>query len=599
MAGFNYGGGPGDGTGWSSERGNEPAPGGGSSGHGGDRDSGGSSGKGNSGRTSVSRAIGDKVARGFGINPADLTAYYINEDGDLIGIAIFGGGYSVVLGPAPAEAFTGKGNNASNHGEQPNGIPGYRGDISDARIATLNKIIADNARFANSTQSGRRITKARKDTRQAQAELAVINTVRKQKAEKQAAEAKAKAEAEAKARAEAEAKAKAQRQVASDKLRTASVQAVRGVPAGAPARQAPVSWAVASAGAITLGEDIAGTVLSRISAALAELRGIAAASLAGPVAATIAGLLYSQKVGAGSDVVPGRDISALVSADLLSLPDSVTLNKFVDTNTAVEMAVRGRLVLSEDGTLDLQLVRTAVPGTVPVVRAVKDTVTGYWGYTLPAIAGEPAHSILVSPADAPGASGGITLTGPVPLPETVTHTGGDVTVPAGATATTTPVADDVDFSDLVLVFPADSGLKPQYVMLRDRRNMPGTVSGKGQEVGDNWLGDAGTNLGAPIPSQVADKLRGRTFSSFDAFRRAVWKAVSDTPELREQFKNQNQANIINGKSPFTRKSERVGGRKRHELHHVVPISKGGAVYDIDNIAVMTPRRHIEVHKGDK
>ncbi|WOX37637.1 hypothetical protein R3983_11900, partial [Serratia marcescens] len=38
MGGFNYGGGKGDGTNWSSERGNEPAPGGGSQGNGG-RDS--------------------------------------------------------------------------------------------------------------------------------------------------------------------------------------------------------------------------------------------------------------------------------------------------------------------------------------------------------------------------------------------------------------------------------------------------------------------------------------------------------------------------------------------------------------------------------
>ncbi len=45
MAGFNYGGGPGDGTGWSSERGNEPSPGGGSHGNAGNSKTGGSSGK--------------------------------------------------------------------------------------------------------------------------------------------------------------------------------------------------------------------------------------------------------------------------------------------------------------------------------------------------------------------------------------------------------------------------------------------------------------------------------------------------------------------------------------------------------------------------
>jgi len=38
MAGFNYSGGYGDGTGWSSERGSEPSPGGGQQGNAGNRD---------------------------------------------------------------------------------------------------------------------------------------------------------------------------------------------------------------------------------------------------------------------------------------------------------------------------------------------------------------------------------------------------------------------------------------------------------------------------------------------------------------------------------------------------------------------------------
>ncbi len=126
--------------------------------------------------------------------------------------------------------------------------------------------------------------------------------------------------------------------------------------------------------------------------------------------------------------------------------------------------------------------------------------------------------------------------------------------------------------------------------------MAGTVSGKGQTVGNNWLGDAGMGDGAPIPSQIADKLRGRGFASFDSFRKAVWKAASDNAELKKQFSNQNQGNIENRKSPFVRKSERVGGRKRYELHHVNPISNDGSVYNIDNIRVMTPKRHIETHK---
>ena len=36
------------------------------------------------------------------------------------------------------------------------------------------------------------------------------------------------------------------------------------------------------------------------------------------------------------------------------------------------------------------------------------------------------------------------------------------------------------------------------------------------------------------------------------------------------------------------------GRKRYELHHVHPRSRGGAAYDLDNIVIVTPRHHAEV-----
>ena len=120
------------------------------------------------------------------------------------------------------------------------------------------------------------------------------------------------------------------------------------------------------------------------------------------------------------------------------------------------------------------------------------------------------------------------------------------------TVTTTPVADELDFRDVILIFPAESGLKPLYVMLRSPRNMPGTASGKGQPVGDNWLGNAGVGAGSSIPTEIADKLRGRTFGSFDLFRRAFWKAVADDPELSKQFESDDIDIMKLGRAPTVR-----------------------------------------------
>lgn len=112
-----------------------------------------------------------------------------------------------------------------------------------------------------------------------------------------------------------------------------------------------------------------------------------------------------------------------------------------------------------------------------------------------------------------------------------------------------------------------------------------------------WLNIAGQELGAPIPSQIADKLRGREFANFDAFRRAVWGEVGKEPTLNSQFNGSNQKSLSKGYSPFPPEAEQVGGRTRYELHHITPVKDGGAVYDIDNIGILTPKRHIDLHKN--
>jgi 5-methylcytosine-specific restriction endonuclease McrA len=100
--------------------------------------------------------------------------------------------------------------------------------------------------------------------------------------------------------------------------------------------------------------------------------------------------------------------------------------------------------------------------------------------------------------------------------------------------------------------------------------------------------------------QIADKFRGREFSSFKAFRRVFWKAVANDEFLIDQFTQLNKIDVRDGLSPSALPSEQVGGRKKFEIHHIKPISEGGAVYDIDNLRILTPKQHIETHsrKGE-
>ena len=158
-----------------------------------------------------------------------------------------------------------------------------------------------------------------------------------------------------------------------------------------------------------------------------------------------------------------------------------------------------------------------------------------------------------------------------------------------------PIYPDA-YKDFILVFPADSGVQPLYIVMNVRKT-PGTVTGQGEDVAGIWLIGASSGVGVPIPSDVADALRGREFKSFDTFRAALWKAASGST-ASDQFVKQSVGRMRTGRAPRVRKADRVGGRLSYELHHIAKVSEGGGVYDVDNLRVNTPRNHIDLHRNE-
>lgn len=155
-----------------------------------------------------------------------------------------------------------------------------------------------------------------------------------------------------------------------------------------------------------------------------------------------------------------------------------------------------------------------------------------------------------------------------------------------------------EYRDFILVFPPGSGVQPLYIVINARYE-PGIVTGQGKDVSGSWLAGAGEGAGVPIPSRIADQLRGRKFNRFDDFREAFWTAVGRDTELLGQFNGSNQGKLLKGRAPFAPRSEHYGENSRYELHHIDYIKHGGEVYDIENLGVMTPKRHIEIHKQDR
>ncbi len=137
---------------------------------------------------------------------------------------------------------------------------------------------------------------------------------------------------------------------------------------------------------------------------------------------------------------------------------------------------------------------------------------------------------------------------------------------------------------------------------KDRRNSPGAASHGGNlpevKEGDRWLKGTQGNAGK-VPAQVANKLAGREFKTFDEFRNAFWKEVANDPVLSKDFNPQSLGRMKKGMAPYVDPSESVGGRRVYELDHMQEIQDDGNVYDMNNIIIRTPYNHIQKGKDRK
>jgi hypothetical protein len=126
----------------------------------------------------------------------------------------------------------------------------------------------------------------------------------------------------------------------------------------------------------------------------------------------------------------------------------------------------------------------------------------------------------------------------------------------------------------------------------DIRNRPGVAHGgedlPALEPGQTWL-DKGVGR---IPKEVADQLRGRSFTDWRNFRQEFWKAVANVPQLMAQFNDVNQARMHDKRPPIAAKKDQLGGRRiSMELDHAEPLDIIGyrGLYDLGNIFVAPPR----------
>ncbi|WP_448694911.1 S-type pyocin domain-containing protein [Pseudomonas moraviensis] len=344
-----------------------------------------------------------------------------------------------------------------------------------------------------------------------------------------------------------------------------------------------------SGGAVAIADSLMAGLAASIRSAVAVLSGLAAGTASGLMVG-VSAFVYSPVLGNGE--LPERFLLSLPLADLLPgpLPDLNTLaNERARLNLPVRLSTRP-LTGSLAELLVVPVAGTKLPSGVRVIAAGYNAGDNTYSATLTDV---PPTSAVWTPAVTPADSSTLF---PIGNPAPPRYIGGNL-VPIEGRIDAYPGRGNIRFDDFILVFPPETGLPPQYVMFRDRRNDPGVASGYGAPVAGGWLGAASQGDGAPIPSQIADQLRGRQFNSFRAFRETFWKAVFNDEKLADLFNATSLNEMKKGKAPIVRVSDSAGARVKYELHHKVGLAEGGDLYNADNINIVTPKAHVEIHKG--
>ena len=344
-----------------------------------------------------------------------------------------------------------------------------------------------------------------------------------------------------------------------------------------------------SGGAVAIADSLMAGLAASIRSAVAGLSGLAAGTASGLMVG-VSAFVYSPVLGNGE--LPERFLLSLPLADLLPgpLPDLNTLaNERARLNLPVRLSTRP-LTGSLAELLVVPVAGTKLPSGVRVIAAGYNAGDNTYSATLTDV---PPTTAVWTPAVTPADSSTLF---PIGNPAPPRYIGGNL-VPIEGRIDAYPGRGNIRFDDFILVFPPEVGLPPQYVMFRDRRNDPGVASGYGAPVAGGWLGAASQGDGAPIPSQIADQLRGRQFNSFRAFRETFWKAVFNDEKLADLFNATSLNEMKKGKAPIVRVSDSAGARVKYELHHKVGLAEGGDLYNADNINIVTPKAHVEIHKG--
>ncbi|HGA2319400.1 TPA: S-type pyocin [Pseudomonas putida] len=94
-------------------------------------------------------------------------------------------------------------------------------------------------------------------------------------------------------------------------------------------------------------------------------------------------------------------------------------------------------------------------------------------------------------------------------------------------------------------------------------------------------------MAALLPDHIAKSLSKQTFGSFDDFSQAFWLAIAEEPVYSQLFVTSQLKRIKQGWPPRAPFAETAKGLRSYQICHLDLPEFGGALYDADNLRIMS------------
>lgn len=90
-----------------------------------------------------------------------------------------------------------------------------------------------------------------------------------------------------------------------------------------------------------------------------------------------------------------------------------------------------------------------------------------------------------------------------------------------------------------------------------------------------------------LPEHITNKLAEQTFNNFDDFSQVFWLAIAEDPIYSQQFVTSQLNRIKQGWPPRAPFGETAKGVRNYQICHLDPPAFGGAMYDAENLQIMS------------